>query len=278
MDINTEEYIVIAISSDKGPESIFLRGVSKDNGKIAFVSKDTKWRSTNVKDSNGFIFALIVLNDDNGDKTSQANEVIPKMILKGKKIIIYTHLGDYLNRADIEKTISSMEGTIEEYKEFSHEPNNSNFQSLNTFYNCLNQPSFETCLKKLIEESLKKKNTPHLIALSILCQGYLAAHGGAGLDGWDRVTQDIKSKAVEKLKISDDKKNPTKKEWWKSALGKDDQSKTEEELKGILEKDDEKGNLRKLTTAIYTNGVSLPNGTLVADAYEALKGILHREQ
>lgn len=35
----------------------------------------------------------------------------------------------------------------------------------------------------------------NLITLSILCQGYLAAHGGNGLDGWDKLSSELKEKA-----------------------------------------------------------------------------------
>jgi len=36
----------------------------------------------------------------------------------------------------------------------------------------------------------------HLSTLSILCQGYLAAHGGSGLNGWEELGMEIKRRVV----------------------------------------------------------------------------------
>lgn len=104
---------------------------------------------------------------------------------------------------------------------------------------------------------------PHLIALSILCQGYLAAH--EQIDVPKELKGKVKSKAGE----------TKKKDWWTSALGTNNQSTIEDELKAVPDDEDiKKENVRKLITAIYTNGDPMPNGNLVAEAYSALKSIL----
>jgi len=131
-----------------------------------------------------------------------------------------------------------------------------------------NNDSINRLTTKIKDYIIKKKANPHLIALSILCQGYLAAHGGAGLDGWDKVHQDIKDKAAEKLNDSDDKKNPSKKAWWKTVL--EGRKNIEDELDEEQKKD---GKIITLLDAIYNNG-DLSKVDTVKEAYIDLKSIL----
>lgn len=58
---------------------------------------------------------------------------------------------------------------------------------------------------------LVRKGTPYLIALAILCQGYIAAHGGEGLSG---LTDQLKKKAAEKWP-------KVEQGWWVPVLGGD---------------------------------------------------------
>lgn len=138
-----------------------------------------------------------------------------------------------------------------------------------------NQENFNNLWAQIQKKS--PDTLPHLIALSILCQGYLAAHEGEGLVGWDKVPPDIKRKVAEKIKDPDPTKNPTKKQWWNSALG-DDKSKIQDELNAVPDKDESKSSVQKLITAIYTGDDDTPIAVeFVRKAYSALKLILQGE-
>jgi hypothetical protein len=66
--------------------------------------------------------------------------------------------------------------------------------------------TFKEYLISLDEKLLVKRQNAHLLTLSILCQGYLAAHGGIGL----------KSKIPDELKdVAKKNWNRLKKDWWK---------------------------------------------------------------
>lgn len=132
-----------------------------------------------------------------------------------------------------------------------------------------NIDEYITELTNYIKKNTYKPCPKHLIALSILCQGYLAAHGQTKeLTGWEKVPDEFK----EKVKSKAD--NTEKKSWWTSALG-NDEFKIQDELKAVPDdKDNKKKDVQDLITAIYTNGDALPDGNLVAKAYSALKSIL----
>lgn len=111
----------------------------------------------------------------------------------------------------------------------------------------------------------------HLIALSILCQGYLAAHGGEGLgEEWKKL---IETNSNLKQTV-EAKKGDTlnKDEWWKKVLGEDD-TQIQGELDSV--QNSWKKKVQDLINGIYKKNGNMPsNGTLVADAYSALKSIL----
>lgn len=120
----------------------------------------------------------------------------------------------------------------------------------------------------------------HLIALSILCQGYLAAHGAKDiLKGWDEVwnklSENIRDEKNPYQLVEDKRKNTEAKRWWKGALGAD-QAKILKELNATaIGKNAEKEKVQALIDAIYNkDGDTLPNGALVAERYTALKSII----
>lgn len=67
--------------------------------------------------------------------------------------------------------------------------------------------NIDTNINKIREYVLKKNPKPHLLALSILCQGYLAAHGGKVLKGWKDLPAELKNK------VSKNRDN-VKDKWW----------------------------------------------------------------
>lgn len=59
-----------------------------------------------------------------------------------------------------------------------------------------------------------QETTESLAALAILCQGYLAAHGGAHLDGWDEIPQALRNQ-VNTPEKQDMVRKPS---WWMQAF------------------------------------------------------------
>jgi hypothetical protein len=143
-------------------------------------------------------------------------------------------------------------------------------------------PAFVQAVKETKDnpfDYLERTGTPHLIALSILCQGYLAAHGTKdSLNGWEDVWNKL-GKAIKdhrkKYKLVASKMSITEtKDWWRKAIGAK-QNNIMNELSTIaMDKSDEKTKIKSLIEIIYkSDGPALPKGTLVADAYTALVSI-----
>ena len=132
-------------------------------------------------------------------------------------------------------------------------------------------PCIET-FEKLRQFILNKKLKPHLIALSILCQGYLAAHGGNGLKGWDGLLDDLKRAAKSNWP-------KVKKDWWIPAFGTETDFKNTGVGKDLMamgkdcEKD--KGAIKALFNAIQeSNGKDFADTYKVTKAYGCIKEIL----
>lgn len=111
----------------------------------------------------------------------------------------------------------------------------------------------------------------YLIALSILCQGYLAAHGGEGLGEewkqvWEKLPDDLKDKN-NPYRLIEEKRNKTKDkdDFWKNVIR--DRKNIEAEL-------DENGKtaLKPILDAVY--GESSLSVKTVKGAYITLKSIL----
>lgn len=133
-----------------------------------------------------------------------------------------------------------------------------------------NTVDYQSAIKALIQSFLNKQ--PHyLIALSILCQGYLAAHGGEGLEDewkkvWEKLPDDLKDKQ-NPYQLIEEKRNSTKdkNDFWKNVI--DDRKKVEDELS---EDDGEK--LTPFLNVLYGKGELSMD--IVKNAYIALKSIL----
>lgn len=157
-------------------------------------------------------------------------------------------------------------------------------------YEALTKPDANITVEKIVEDMptdikallCASKSYSHLIALSILCQGYLAAHGDD--DSINKLSDELKRGVQDLIKglpdglkktvQTEDNKNKTKgKSWWTSALG-DDDSKIQGELEAVQNGEEYKTKVQNLITAIYTNSDPMPDGNLVAKAYSALKSIL----
>jgi len=131
-----------------------------------------------------------------------------------------------------------------------------------------------------IPHILRDSSNSYLTALSILCQGYLAAHGAKYiLKGWDEVWNKLSEKIRDDKNpyqlVEDKRKNTEAKRWWKGALGAD-QAEILKELNATpIGKNAEKEKVQALIDTIYNeDGDTLPNGELVAETYTALESIL----
>jgi hypothetical protein len=97
------------------------------------------------------------------------------------------------------------------------------FKSLSALINEINKKGISEEVWKVLYPS----NT-HLVALSILCHGYLAAHGEtANLNGWKEVWEDLpKNVKDDKCQLTKEKRDMTEeRKWWYPALGKEYKSK-----------------------------------------------------
>ena len=125
-------------------------------------------------------------------------------------------------------------------------------------------------------DRLVRKGTPHLIALSILCQGYLAARGGGGLNVWND--------SLQGMLISDAKERTEKPDWW-DPVWEDDGTGIEKELKQIEDDGNEetkeaKGKVQELISKIRDakkeEAANANVSEKVHPTYEALNIILSK--
>lgn len=106
-----------------------------------------------------------------------------------------------------------------------------------------------------------------LVALSILCQGYLAAHGGDGLKGWGSLSEDLKKTAVSKKEGTEDKT------WW--VLKEDFIGRVKAQLDNVNEKTEGKGEIKKMIAMMEDSALSVISDTnTVKAAYEAISKVL----
>lgn len=106
---------------------------------------------------------------------------------------------------------------------------------------------------------LKYSRTDNLVALAILCQGYLGTHGGEKLDGWDRLDE-LKNKLTSKRSITENS------EWWRII--------TQEGIKNELVAVSNAKSIESLVVEIF-QGEKIHEKT-VEDAYGQLREILGR--
>ncbi len=257
-NINVDDYRVIVISREVDIEKRFLEGISTGTGNIGFVSCKRKWKSDNGSKSNCFVFAFIVVKN-NDQKNEQATNAISNMEIKDKTIIVYAHSTDSLVEKEIRKVITNGKGKVIEYKPFSHQPNDLEYDPLANFTGCVGdkKEGFGECLKELIEESLKKKNRPHIIALSILCQGYLAAHEGKDLNGWND--------SMIGLLVSDAETKTEDKSWWQPAFEKKDNEKE------IKQSDDFSQTI--ISDEISSIGKACKDSSAIKNLFDKIKGL-----
>ena len=130
--------------------------------------------------------------------------------IKNRNLLIAAHPGGATKLEDVKRTLcNSMKNEVNKkiindavgYTLGCQERTSINHE-VARFAVSPSQATFEA----LRQFPLNKKQKPHLIALSILCQGYLAVHEKIDLP--------------EGISISEDKKgNTIKRDWWKPALG-----------------------------------------------------------
>jgi len=237
VEIKIEDYIVITISSAKDAECAFLVTVGRKDSESWYyaamgpgcenktISKPTYNDTSNEQKCYSFYLINAEYwkceNNDhryncnctNKKPSNEINSLLERIKNCKRKIIIWTHKSDNIFRDAIE---SSLEKQSNIYDSFSHSHENSIVEQF-MFKVCkTSQDNFEQEFKKLIESSLKNLLTPHLIALSILCQGYLAANKEY-LNDEERIIKLPEGISIPKGK----KENTRRREWWEPALGKE---------------------------------------------------------
>lgn len=79
-----------------------------------------------------------------------------------------------------------------------------------------------SAIQKMIDHYLLTIPKPHIIALSILCQGYLAAHGKKdSLRGWEDVCNNLPHNLKGENFQLKTKSKTEEKDWWEPALEAD---------------------------------------------------------
>lgn len=191
-------------------------------------------------------------------------------------VCIAVHYTDRpINAINQDINISKKKSKVVKVREFSHERTDDIWeQGLKPFIVQSIVENFQHYGEKfdILWKLLAVSHKSHVIALSILCQGYLAAHGGEGLgEEWKKVWEKLPDNLKDNknpYQLIEEKRNTTKDKniFWKKVIG--DKKNVEDELKGLDKKDE----LNSLLNAIY-GADELSVGT-VTEAYIALKSIL----
>lgn len=214
------EYIVIIISCCHDAEDDFVEkyfnNITEDWNYIVTNGRD--YKKDELLDS----FNFVLINQCKwGD--SDVSKLISKIQRKNKKNIIWSHRGIGNDCKPILKDNIINMLNLHIFADFSHGENSAAESFLEALKN--NSATYKQKFDFLISESIKKN---HLIAISILCQGYLAAHGvdGFKVEGFQEIVK--KNKGMTETTG-----------WWKPALEENlNGEKLIEELKAI-DKDDE---------------------------------------
>lgn len=293
MTYNKENTLIIVISIATPSEKKVLEKCGRidcnDNNWSFAYTDGTIWKCKRNKESidNGDYFSFLLINQCKCNETDFCDRI--KYIIKNNdrtNIVVWSHQTDRsgnnscppMSENDKSKILNLSEKSLLLFYPFSHSPSGDSL-----FEKALRDipEKYVSVFNCIIQESLKKKANPHLIALSILCQGYLAAHGDD--DSIKELSEELKKEVQDLIKLKNKVQskagNTEKKIWWTGVFGDDDKKGAEgkilNELKTIsTDNDKEKGKIESLIKKIYKNGNTLPNGTLVANAYSALKSIL----
>ncbi len=225
MNYNTENTIVVVISTNTLGGRVYE---VEQNVLNQYLSS----HENNVTQTNDWIYIStggnsLVLNELNATSSfilynqvkggDNFDEFISKINDTKKHVLIYWHETDnHTLRPDV---LRMKFNNLIECIPFSHGENEALY-----FMNCIgnNNTNYTEKFGKLIQEYLKKKAKPHLIALSILCQGYLAAHWEeiynskkeclSGLKTWDSLLRELRDK------VKANKDMTAGQGWWKPAF------------------------------------------------------------
>lgn len=197
MEIKIDDYIIVVISSANESEYRLLRNLlnnpKADWENVCYIAmnscsnkiiSNTYDTNTNAIPPNGL---FLLVNPSCLNNVGEGEYVFCNIVkslfdseeIKKKDFVLWLHEDDTINET-IMKTLNDLTKPIK-----FHHDNNSNPDETEKnqppevfmFNVCKNgQDNFEQEFRKLIECSLKRKYSPHIIALSIRCQGYLAAH------------------------------------------------------------------------------------------------------
>lgn len=209
-----KNYLIIVISaSHKTWGEDKLLDHRKANGEelfydIALSDYEECWN--NYADEKKYYFALVEQT-----KWAKYKDNIKQVKNQYEELIVWIHSTSGYTRETI---ASELEIERDNCHTFSHEGASNEplislkglMQAIGTLKtsNPKELHSIEIIAEYLIKESIKKKHKPHLIALSYLCWGYLAAQGKIDLP--------------KKLSISTKKKAETKERiWWEHVLKKE---------------------------------------------------------
>ncbi|MBU90240.1 hypothetical protein CMO94_01755 [Candidatus Woesearchaeota archaeon] len=194
------------ISSAYEAEKKFLTKSGRQNKCWAFaVANKAEFKFYEQFNDPEIDFSFVLINpasSETGDRkkwdSENINSLLKKIKEKNKKIIIWTHKTDKVYCQDEKNKNLNPFLCIP----FSHAGGKT---AIEEFLNHVTQGNFEEKFKKLIDESLKKINNPHLTALSILYQGYLTVHGKGELPSNNDISEDSQKLTEEAS-------------WWSSAL------------------------------------------------------------
>lgn len=257
-EFNKNNIIVVVVSIAKSPEKKFLLKCLRN--------KDADWTYA-VTDGNNFYFdkmnnniapSFILVNQSKWDNNNLLSDIIKAINAAKKSIIVWTHETNGKSCKQIKEKIKN---NIIFCDKFNH-----SFITCSFMENISNdnEDNYEEEFSNLISETLKKKPKPHLIALSILCQGYLAAHWKeidngkkktlSGLKTWDSLLPEMKEKAQ-------GNQDKTKGQgWWEPVFNNEDLG---------------KGNLKdtRLGTELTSLGKECENSSAIKDLFEAIESL-----
>lgn len=272
MKVEMEGYIVIIISSVVTSENSFLLNAGRNDNEIwcyAAKGKNDEKICSKLTDNDVAVgtCSVFLINPDCwkcndphfancrcADEQTPSTKIIDLLIkIKSlpKKVIIWSHIGDNIACQEIASQFRSDQ--IAFCDSFHHQNEQ---HSVEAFMKNLCSPgnNFITVLSKFINESLAKKSTPHLIALSILCQGYLAAHAPNKINFPSNV-----------LSL---KKEVIKSDWWQPSFGDKDTSGTPVLFQEMSALKKDTSCVKKLFDASNSDNV---NAAIVFDALESIK-------
>jgi len=239
---DTDKYIVIEVSSPKeNYETPLLKRCKITGQEWLFCATDGKSFYNNMQDLQQK-FSFLLLNasrfklNESMTKVEKLYEVVKQ---SEKSVIIWAHTGD--EGSDTEENrfgeddFDDISKRIIRYESFSHVETRPIVSFLKVIgkEGC-SEDTYKAAFESLVKASLKKKGESHLLALEILCLGYIAAHD---LEKLSMINEDWRKLVLHKnfrKRLNDNKYVTNDPAWW-SVINKKE---IEEELMTVGKKVD----------------------------------------